>query len=169
MKRLIKVVLLLSLLTPIIAQPTPALPGQPGRFSTRLNQIVDRSDEAQTNNLQLELSITREGKTARYRVTLNGGQVSTEFVDKIAKGKGDVLMINLQAGLNPFEGGAEANIFLGRPYIWKSKVQDKAGDEKEVTNQKSMGLTTKAALLFGKPVVIYDDEDEKISVKLVQL
>lgn len=32
-----------------------------------------------------------------------------------------------------------------------------------------MGLTTKVALSFGKAVLIYDDEDEKISVKLTQL
>lgn len=169
MKRLVNLVMVFSLLIAAIAQPTPAPPGQQSRFNARLNQIVDRSDEPQTNNFQLELTITREGKTARYRVTLSGGQVSTEFVDKAAKGKGDVLMINLQASLSPFDGGAEASIFLGRPYAWKTKVQDKAGDEKETTNVKSMGLTTKVALLFGKPVVIYDDEDEKISVKLTQL
>ena len=48
-------------------------------------------------------------------------------------------------------------------------MQDKAGDEKEIINLKSMGLTTKVSLFFGKPLVIYDDEDEKISLKLTQL
>ena len=168
MKRLLSALFLALLITgPVAAQPDPA--GQRQRFNTRLNQIVDRGDEPTTNNFQLELTITREGKTARYRVTLNGGQVNTEFVDKIAKGRADALMINLQASLSSFEGGAEANIFLARPYAWKSKVQDKAGEEKEVSNVKSMGLTTKVALLFGKPVVLYDDEDEKISVRLTQL
>lgn len=77
---------------------------------------MDRSEEAQTNNYQVELTIVRDGKTARYRTTLNGGQVSREFVDKVAKGKGDVLMISLQVSLMPFEGGAEASIFLGPQY-----------------------------------------------------
>jgi hypothetical protein len=168
MKRLLRPLFVASLiLASVDAQPNA--PGEQHRFGTRLNQIVDRSENAPTNNFQLELSIAREGKTAKYRVTLNGGQVSTEFVDKIAKTKGDMLMISLQASLNPFEGGAEASIFLGRPLAWKSKVQDKAGEEKEITNIKSIGLTTKVALWFGKPVVIYDDEDEKITIKLAQL
>ena len=51
----------------LLAQGAPIPPGQQGRFATRMSQIVDRS-EAQTNNYQLELTIARVGKTARYRV-----------------------------------------------------------------------------------------------------
>ena len=160
------IALLLAL--PTFAQSQSQSAAQP-RFGVRLNQVVAHADDLQTNNLQIELSMDRDGKTARYRVTLSGGQVSTEFLDKLAKSAGDALSINFQATLNPFEGGAEASIFLGRPHAWKSKIQDKAGDEKEITNIKSIGLTTKVALPFGKPVVIYDDENEKISVKLTPL
>src|SRR5687767_11658668 len=169
MKRVLNAVLLSMLILSGGAQ-TPQ-PGQPlQRQSVRLNQMVDRATDPETNNFQLELTIARGRRIARYRVTLNGGQVSTEFIDKLANSPGDARIINLQASLTPFDGGAEASIFLGRPYAWKSKVQDKAsGEEKEITNLKSMGLTTKVALAFGKAVVIYDDEDEKISVKLTQL
>lgn len=62
---------------PVIAQQQPSQAQQ--QFGTRLSQVVPRSETPREKNYQLELSITKGGKTARYRVALNGGQVSTSF------------------------------------------------------------------------------------------
>lgn len=65
------------------------------------------------------------------------------------------------------DSGVDASIFLGRPLAYTTKL--KQGDqEKEVTSIKTLGLTTKVALAFGKPVVIYDDE-EQIALKVTEM
>jgi hypothetical protein len=147
-------------------------PAQP-RFQTRLQSVVPQNGALSTKNYQLELTIQRGEKMARYKVTLNGGSVSTELMDRFAERiEGAApLTFNFNATLTPFEegNGAEVTLFLGRSIVFKSKSQSAPGTEKEVLSSKSIPLTTKVALLKGKPVTIFEDEEEKISLKLTEL
>jgi len=150
-------------------------PAQP-RFQNRLNSIVAQNAAPSTRNYQLELTIQRGEKIARYKLTLNGGSVSTELMDRFAERVEGVapFTLNFNATLTPFEEGAggEVTIFLGRSIAFKTKVQvpqAPPGTEKEVLTSKSIPLTTKVALLPAKPVTIFEDEDEKISLKLTEL
>jgi hypothetical protein len=43
------------------------------------------------------------------------------------------------------------------------------GTEKEGVSFKNIPLMTKVALLPGKPVVLFEDDDEKIALKLTSL
>ena len=147
---------------------------QPERgIRQRASQMVATSGQApQTKNYQLELTMARGGKTARYRMVFSGGQISTDLVDKLAEGTGmGARTMSFSASLNPFDegGGGEVQLFIGRalPYVIKSK--DGKGQEREVVQEKTLGLTTKVALRPGKPVVVFDDEDEKITLKLMEI
>lgn len=149
-------------------------PGQSSGFRQRFNQIVQSvGGEAQTNNYQLELTMERGDEKASYRVAFNGGQVSTEFIDNLAKRGEDVepLIISFSASMTRFEdSGGEALIFIGRNVPVRTKA--KTGPEEEpklVTTYRNIGLNTKIALLPGKTVTIFADEDEKISLTLTEL
>jgi len=78
--------------------------------------------------------------------------------------------MSFNATLSPFdEGGGEVNLSLSRYVLYKTRAPVQgapAGTEKEVILTKSIPLTTKVALFPGKPVVIFDDEVEKISLRL---
>src|SRR5688572_20220739 len=137
----------------------------------RLNQIVQAPStvsEPQTKNLQLELTMSRAGKTANYRMAFNGGQISTDLLDKLAEQatNAEPKTINFSVSFTPFEdGGGEASVVVGRNITFKTKAPGRGGDQdREVVQQKNMGLTTRVALRPGKPVVIFDDEDEKITL-----
>lgn len=127
-----------------------------------------------TNNYQLELIMQKGQKTASYKITLNGGSVNTELIDRITeKEEGAPQTISFYTSLTPFEeGGAEVQLNLGRYVVYKSMTQTKGappGAEKEVTMSKNIPLMTKVALFPGKPVVVFEDEGEKISLKLTTL
>jgi hypothetical protein len=137
--------------------------------------LNENSWKPATNNYQLELMIQRGQKTASYKLTLNGGSVNTELIDRFAEKQegGAPHTISFNASLVPFdEGGGEVQLNLGRYVTYKTKapVQGAApGSEKEVTASKSIPLMTKVALFAGKPVIVFEDEDEKISLKLTPL
>jgi hypothetical protein len=142
----------------------------------RLNQIVQAtgaSAEPQTKNYQLELTMSRAGKTATYRMTFNGGQISTDLLDKLAEQgtNAEPRTINLSVSFIPFEDeGGEASVFVSRNITFRTKAQGQEGKpDREIVQQKSIGLTTKVAMRPGRPVVIFDDEDEKITLKLTEL
>ena len=135
-----------------------------------------------TNNCQLELTIQRGNKSARYRLALNSGGLTTELMDRFAERQEGLppQTISLNAVLSPFEeGGGEVTLTLNRYITYKTKAQPQgtpylvppgaSEKEKEVTASKSIPLMTKVALFPGKPVVIFEDEDEKISLKLTEL
>jgi hypothetical protein len=132
------------------------------------------SNKPSTNNYQFELQIEHSEKAARYRIAFSGGQISTDLIDRSApRPEGaEPRMISLQASFTPFEegNGAEATLFISRPLTWKSLIQAQPSPgqpaSREVVNSKSVGLTTKAALFFDRPVVLFDDGEEKITVKL---
>jgi hypothetical protein len=158
------------------AQQPQVLP-QPIPYGSRVDS-VSRSERIQKTNYQLELLIQRGGKTGRYLMTFNGGQVNTDLTDKVTEAKDGIEppMIKFTASLIPFEDGkgGEVSVFIGRsiPYKTRAPVQSGAagsGTEREVIQLKSVGLTTKVALSSGKAVVLFDDEDEKISLKLTSL
>jgi hypothetical protein len=142
------------------------------QFQTRLNAVVRSEASVSTNNYQLELTISRGQKSARYKLTINGGSVSTELIDRLAdKQEGTAPQtIGFSATFNPFEsGGGEVQVNLNRYITYKSRAQVQgapAGTEKEVTMSKNIPLVTKVTLAAGKPVLIFEDEDEKISLKL---
>jgi hypothetical protein len=156
----------------IIALTTPAQ--QPG-VSTRLNSVVttsSKSSEPQTKNYQLELTIARGGKTARYRIAFNSGSVQTDLIDKMAEQteNAEPKTMSFSTNLIPFDdGGGEATVFIGRSVPFATKVKDASGNDKSLIQQRSVGLTTKVALRPGKPVVLFDDEDQKITLKLTEL
>lgn len=144
----------------------------------RLHHIVQSpapsSSELQEKNLQLELTMSRGDKSARYRMTFNGGQVTTDLMDKLSDQttNSDPKTISFTASYVPFEdgGGGEVSIFIGRNITYRSKVAGQGNNpDREVVQQRSIGLTTKVALRPDKPVVIFDDEDEKITLKLTEL
>jgi len=128
-----------------------------------------------STNYQLELSVQRGDKTARYKLTLNGGSVMTELMDRFAEKQENAapMTMSFSASLTPLdEGGGEVNVTLSRSVQYKTKTQVQgapAGTEKEVTVTKSIPLMTKVALLPGKPVVLFEDEEEKISLQLTSL
>ena len=146
------------------------------QFQQRLNQIVrspESTAEPRTQNLQLELAMSRGGKTAHYRMAFNGGQVSTDLLDKLSEPgtNAEPKTISFSLSFAPFEdGGGEASVFVGRNITYKVKTPTRGDNpDREVVQQKTMGLTTKVALRPGKPVVIFDDEHEKITLKLTEL
>ena len=50
-----------------------------------LQSLGSQSGPLSTKNYQLELTIQRGEKVARYKLTLNGGSVSTELMDRFAE------------------------------------------------------------------------------------
>ena len=142
----------------------------------RLNQVVQSSSanaEPQEKNFQLELTMSRAGKTATYRMAFNGGQLSTDLSDKLSEQgtNPEPRTISFSLSLNPFDdGGGEASVFVGRNITYRTKAVAQDGkSDREIVQQKSMGLTTKVALRPGKAVVLFDDQDEKITLKLTEL
>lgn len=118
--------------------------------------------------------MSRAGKTATYRMAFNGGQISTDLLDKLSEQgtNSEPKTINFSVSLTPFEngGGGEAAVFVGRNITYRTKPPGQIpNQEREVVQQKSMGLTTKIALRPGKAVVLFDDDDEKITLKLKEL
>ena len=136
-------------------------------------QFSHSGGEPQTKNYQLELTMARGGKTARYRMVFNGGQISTDLVDKLAEQSESVAprTMSFPASLNPFDegGGGEVQLFIGRTIPFMTKSKDGTGQERDVVHEKTMGLTTKVALRPGKAVVVFDDEEEKITLKLTEV
>jgi hypothetical protein len=151
-------------------------PAQP-RFQTRLQSVVDQTGVPATKNYQLELTVQRGDKIGRYKLTLNGGSVNTELMDRFSERVEGFppLTFSFNTTLTPFEegNGAEANVFLTRSIAYKGKERPPqvppGGVEREVTLFKSIPLTTKVALFPGKAVTIFKDEEEKISLKLSEL
>lgn len=142
----------------------------------RLNKIVENSGtaiELQTKNLQLELTMSRSGKAATYRMAFNGGQMSTDLLDKLAEQgmNAEPKTINFSVSFIPFEdGGGEASVMIGRNRTYTTKVQGQdGGPDRDVVHQRNMGLKTKVALHPGKPVILFDDGSEKITLKLTEL
>jgi hypothetical protein len=167
--RLMRNVIIAALLG-VLALTTHAQ--QPPNIGMRLNSIVSKSGEPQTKNYQLELIITRAGKTARYRMAFNGGSVQTDLIDKLAEQSenAEPRTMSFSVNLNPFDdGGGEATVFIGRSVPFSTKGKDPSGQERNVVQQRSIGLTTKVALHPGKPVLLFDDEDQKITLKLTEL
>jgi hypothetical protein len=166
MKHLLSIIFLAAFLVYDIAAQHP----QP-----RLDQIVRSSTaaEPQTKNLQLELFMSRADKSARYRMAFNGGQISTDLLDKLAEQgtNSEPKAINFTASYTPFEdGGGEVTVFVGRNIAFRTKTSGQGGGpDREVVQQRSMGLNTKVALRPGKPVVIFDDENEKITLTLTEI
>jgi len=147
---------------------------QPGRqIRQQLTSVTSPPGEPQTKNYQLELTMARGGKTARYRMVFNGGQISTDLMDKLAEQSESVAprTMSFSASLNPFDegGGGEVQLFIGRTVSYVTKSKDGAGQEKNFVQEKTTGLTTKVALRPGKLVVLFDDEDEKITLKLTEI
>ena len=143
--------------------------------NTRLQSVVKstgKSIDPQIKNYQLELTIGRAGKTARYRMAFNGGSVQTDLIDKLAEQSESAAPRTMSFSLNlsPFEdGGGEATIFIGRALPYSTKVKEPSGQDRHIVQERSIGLTTKVALHPGKLVVLFDDEDQKISLKLTEL
>jgi hypothetical protein len=99
-------------------------PGQP-RFQQRLQSIVRSEGPPSTKNYQLELSIQRGQKTARYKLALNSGGVTTELIDRLVEKQYGMapLTISLSATFSPFdEGGGEVQVNLNRSIMFKTKV-----------------------------------------------
>lgn len=149
-------------------------PGQSSGFRQRFNQIVQSvGGEAQTNNFQLEVTLERGEEKASYRIAFNGGQVSTEFIDQVAKRGEDLdpLIISFTASMTRFEeSGGEAVISIVRNVPVRTKAKTSPEEEaKSVTTYRSIGLNTKVALFPGKAVTIFDDGQEKISLTLTEL
>lgn len=148
---------------------------QQPNLGTRLHSVVNssgKSIEPQTKNYQLELTISRAGKTARYRMAFNGGSVQTDLIDKLAEESenAEPRTMSFSANLNPFDdGGGEATVFIGRAITYSTKAKEPSGQERNIVQERSVGLTTKVALHPGKPVVLFDDEDQKITLKLTNL
>jgi hypothetical protein len=175
--RTIFTISLAILLIPVgsFAQQQPQHQPQP-RFQTRLQNIVRKDEATATKNYQLELTMQRGEKSARYKITLNSGSVSTELIDRLAERvEGSApLTVNFNASLTPFDegGGGEVAVSLGRSVAFKSKAQipgGPPGTEREVISFKPIPLTTKVVLSPGKAVVIFEDEADKISLKLTEL
>lgn len=142
----------------------------------RLSQVVqipNSSAEPQEKNLQLELTMSRGGKTARYRMAFNGGQITTDLFDRLSEQatNAEPRTISFTASYVPFEDeGGEITVFVGRNITYRTKVPGQGGNaDRELVQQRSLGLNTKVALRPGKPVVIFDDEDEKITLELTEL
>ena len=145
------------------------------RFNTLLQDAQGKiiGTPSQTNNYQLELTMHRAGKSARYQIAFNGGKVSTDLLDRLSdqNTNSEPKTISFSVTFTPFgDGGGEASVFVGRNITFKTKTQGQEGKpDREVVQQRNMGLNTKVALRPGKPVVIFDDEDEKITLKLTEL
>jgi hypothetical protein len=125
-------------------------PAQP-HFQQRLQSIGRTDPPPSTENYRLEFSIQRGDKTARYKITLNGGGVNTELIDRFAEkheGMAPITM-SLSVTLSPIdEGAVEAQVNLNRSVMFKTKVQAQGGQpEKETLSFKNIPLTTKVALL----------------------
>ena len=169
MNWIMRLVLAATITVAATAQNTPqrTMP-LPGRVGTQAN-----SEHPSTNNYQLELRIKRGDKEAKYLMVLSGGQISTELVDRTAK-KGEEIApqkISFNLSLMPFENGkgAEATVFVGRSLVWRSGVQQAANQTgRSIIQEIPIGLTTNAALFFEKPVVLFDDGEDKITLKLTQ-
>jgi hypothetical protein len=146
-------------------------PAQP-RFQTRLNTIAAQGAAPSTKNYQLELMIQRGEKVARYKMTLSAGSITTELMDRFTEHMEGAPppTFALNASLTPFEDGAggELAVSLNRNVAYKGKTQTPQGSS-EVILTKSIPLITRVALLPGKAVTIFEDDDEKISFKLTEL
>jgi len=172
MKAWPQIFLLLSALTftcraqqPLPRAPQPGVPGYPGQ----------PTEKPSTNNYTLELEIKRGDRMARYAVTFSGGQIITELIDKLSDRMegAEPRIINFNASFIPFDdAGGSLTITMGRSIPFKTRVPVQGaatGTEKEVTQFRSISLLTKVALLPGKAVTIFEDEDERITLKLTLL
>ncbi len=172
MKTWVQIPLLASILTLTCSAQQPGPPPQAG---VRMMPGMQQRIEPSTNNYRLELEMKRGDKTARYLLTFNSGAFSTELIDKLADPKESIepRTIQFHSSFTPFENaGGEVSITLGRsvPFKVMNPVPNApAGTQRETTQFKSITLLTKVALFPGKAVTIFDDEDEKISLKLTSL
>jgi hypothetical protein len=175
MRTILKCSLIILLMTIGSMAQQPLQPGTRIRQPSFYPPNEGSAGKPATNNYQLELIIQKDQKTASYKVTLNGGSVNTELIDRsVEKPEGAAPQtITLNATLIPFEdGGGEVQLNLGRYVAYRTKAQVQgapAGTEKEVTASKSIPLMTKVALFPNKPVTVFEDEGEKISLKLTLL
>jgi hypothetical protein len=152
------------------------LPGYPG--FPQNSGLQQTSAKVSTNNYQVELQITHEKKTARYVVGFHSGQITSELIDHTVEASetGAPHVISLTVSLTPFEDeeGGVASIFLGRSIRFKTSVPAQGGSPtppgsaRESYQERSVGLTTNAALLPGKTVLLFDDGHDKITLKLTK-
>src|SRR4051812_2839027 len=150
MRTWLKSVLLISLFSLTCSAQQPPV---------RLSSPPARTEKPQTKNFQIELQMKRGDKTARYVVAFNGGQVTTDLIDKLSETNsvGVPRKISFSLSFNEFEDGdgGEVSIHLGRSLPYKTKVQagapgNSTPTERELIQEVSMGLTTKVALHSGK-------------------
>ena len=160
-----------SLAQPANVIPAPPADPQPYERAIQSKRVrngiagVSGMAPAPARNYQLQLEITRGGKTARYKLALNGGSVNADLNDKTADPVigPDERTVRFNATLNPLpeEDGGELTISLSRTRAYKVRTGDK-----ETVQLRSVPLTTKVTLLPGAPVTIFDDEDEQLTVRL---
>ena len=133
MKTLIAMAVLVLFTTSISAQQDQK------QFQQRLNTIVQPGPqpprEIQTKNLQLELTIARAGKTARYLMTFNGGQIQTDLLDKLAdpSTNAEPKFISFSATFTPFEdNGGELALFIGRTMNYRAGSRTENGVQRDI-------------------------------------
>jgi hypothetical protein len=129
---------------------------------------VNQSGTVPTKNYQLELTIQRGDKAAHYKLTLNSGSVNTELIDRFNETEEGAAPRTISFSLNlapSDDGGGEAVVTINRFVPYKTKAEVK-GVEREVTQIKSIPLMTKVALTPGEPVMLFEDEQETISLTL---
>src|SRR3954467_8216420 len=99
-------ILLIAVGTFAQGQPPPSGPRfpQPGGFGGGYG-VAQPAAKPSTNNYQLELAIQRSNKTARYKLTLNSGAVTTELMDRFAEHQEGLppQTISLNVVFSPFE------------------------------------------------------------------
>jgi len=152
---------------PLQSPPIAPRFGPPGTYGGGYG-VAQPAAKPSTKNYQIELTIQRGDKTARYKLTLNSGSVNTELIDRFNETEdgGAPRTISFSLNLSPFDdGGGEAVVTINRLIPFKTKAEIK-GVEKEVTLIKSIPLMTKVALTPGEPVMLFEDEQEKISLTL---
>jgi hypothetical protein len=105
-------------------------------------------------------------------MTLNAGSITTELMDRFTDPMEGAPppTFALNASLTPFEEGVggELAVSLNRNVAYKGEKQTRQGSS-EVILTKSSPLIIRVVLLPGKPVTIFEDDDEKISFKLTEL
>ena len=105
-------------------------------------------------------------------MTFNGGQIQTDLLDKLAdpSTNAEPKFISFSATFTPFEdNGGELAVFIGRTMNYRAGSRTENGVQRDIVQSKTLGHTTKVALRPGQPVLLFDNQDEKITLKLTEL